>query len=263
MNHNLEMIYGNEAKPEIEQEIRSCKTCEYDVDRLKCLSCCQLSEWDGKELHCVDCTSFSSGERCNECDDHNLFQAKGGETTKTQCKEEKEVSTIISQGGGSLDGLTPPKLAPIQQKGGDVYVCADENSEHNNDELTCGTRSTGEGEKSPSFSHNITCPNCQRLQKENDKLAEILERALEVIEMKEIDLQIRIGYEIGYTGARQYKTPYPIIRSIAGVEVPSDMWEMSSEFMAIYLKLLEQLRDEEQVNEDMEFAKEMIREERG
>jgi len=80
--------------------------------------------------------------------------------------------------------------------------------------------------------------------------------------MKEINLTISIEYDIEYIGARQYKKPYVILKSIAGVSV-KERDDDTRTLNAIIVAVLEQLHeDSEQVKDDIEFAWEMINEER-
>jgi len=83
MNHtNLEMIYGNQAKPEIAQELRSCETCIYPgpvaigSTAQQCNSCEGYCNYTAKETKMEDLQNIVVFTGCDEhqrmfgdCDD--------------------------------------------------------------------------------------------------------------------------------------------------------------------------------------------------
>ena len=79
--------------------------------------------------------------------------------------------------------------------------------------------------------------------------------------MTEITPEVPITYEIEYAGARQYKTAYPVIKSIAGITI--DRNDDTRTLNSIIVALLEIMHnDDETVNQDLEYAREILREER-
>jgi len=79
--------------------------------------------------------------------------------------------------------------------------------------------------------------------------------------MTEITPKVPIEYEIEYAGARQYKTAYPAIKAIAGV--PLDGEDDTRTLNSIIRAVLEIMHnDDDKVNEDLEYAREILREER-
>jgi hypothetical protein len=79
--------------------------------------------------------------------------------------------------------------------------------------------------------------------------------------MTEITPEVPIEYEIEYAGARQYKTAYPLIKAIAGI--PLDRENDTRTLNSIIGALLEIMHnDSDKVNEDLEYAREILREDR-
>ena len=73
--------------------------------------------------------------------------------------------------------------------------------------------------------------------------------------------EVPIEYEIEYAGASQYKTAYPVIKSIAGITI--DRNDDTRTLNSIIVALLEIMHnDDETVNQDLEYAREILREER-
>jgi hypothetical protein len=84
MTHNLEMIYGNQAKAEIEGELRSCMSCNFEAWTI-----------DGEP-----------SAQCQDCIDSYNWTAKE-ETNQTQLKKEDERFQDI-EGAKTFDGEKRP-----------------------------------------------------------------------------------------------------------------------------------------------------------